>query len=559
MSLDDRGRAGLGLYWHGSKVQDGRVSNAGPDRSRSVSCDRGATPPEGCSTSRSPIRQNTVPIMTPLSPRVQAMSLGPELPPPYSEVEPNPCRRRRRSSGPPAGLSSAVELSDDREAVSNDDESALVDDVVSVSSLDLLVGDDYTALPQRQLRLQRFRSTPQFSSSLEFSRYREAHAPRSSSYSAHGFSDMMPSFIRHKRRSIAEQTEAVEPLEPLPMAFEILLHSLRLFAAVPGVIGMLYLWSHAGREIRQGRWFRTTMTAATPGGLEYVVCSLWSLCTAFHALSLMTLLLRRWLIYYTVLPSVIRLVAFQSICWSLVRMSLWVFGPAQPIGGWVVVSTFTAFVDIVARWISSNIIAVDEEHEAPLLSDCPDTGASDDGLSPSLSQCTSPSRYTVEMRHRRYRDPRVRLFRAIMGGPSSVEMLDPSRSDEFSESRLEPSPHIVPSWHASGDFAHDMRDVDSDGASSEDDQHWRRRLLHRMDRRRRRRVQRRRNKNQRISAFFQNYHAARIHSRRIFHWDVAMWRNVMPIALLGYVTLWVFILGWSMEAYRGTYSIPRKS
>ena len=80
-----------------------------------------------------------------------------------------------------------------------------------------------------------------------------------------------------------------------------------------------------------------------------------------------------------------------------------------------------------------------------------------------------------------------------------------------------------------------------------------------MDRRRRRRVQRRRNKNQRISAFFQNYHAARIHSRRIFHWDVAMWRNVMPIALLGYVTLWVFILGWSMEAYRGTYSIPRKS
>jgi len=88
---------------------------------------------------------------------------------------------------------------------------------------------------------------------------------------------------------------------------------------------------------------------------------------------------------------------------------------------------------------------------------------------------------------------------------------------------------------------------------------WHRRLDERRRQRKQRRRYRPRKQKTRMSAFFQNYHAARIHSRRIFHWDVAMWRNVMPIALLGYVTLWVFILGWSMEAYRGTYSIPRKS
>ena len=53
-----------------------------------------------------------------------------------------------------------------------------------------------------------------------------------------------------------------------------------------------------------------------------------------------------------------------------------------------------------------------------------------------------------------------------------------------------------------------------------------------------------------MSAFFQNYRAARIHSRRVFHWNVAVWRNVVPIGILGYVTLWVFLIEFTITRFQ---------
>ena len=37
--------------------------------------------------------------------------------------------------------------------------------------------------------------------------------------------------------------------------------------------------------------------------------------------------------------------------------------------------------------------------------------------------------------------------------------------------------------------------------------------------------------------------AVRIRSRRVFHWQVAMKRNVAPIGILAYLTLWAMLLG----------------
>lgn len=391
---------------------------------------------------------------------------------------------------------------------------------------------------------------------------RNRPAPLASS----NFASIVPSFLSRKSyvsaveaKKVAEtRSDAVE-IEPLPTAFMVLLHSLRLFATVPGIIGTVLSFWHGVLEAQNRHWLRSRLQTLRPCALEYFICCFWSLCTAFHALSLMTLLLRRWLIYYAVLPSVIRLIAFQSICWTLVRLSLYLFGPQQPVGGWVLVSSFTAFVDIVARWITSNITDVDEtEHELQGVSDYPDTCASDGEGLLSAGECSTPglpsmSSVNNRRRYQRYRERSARLFRVLVGGPTDEENImsdtDPSETESKSEQSVQRNELrrrrlLDPNAPA----------TDSDASSSTsyptiDPEVWRRRVDARHSRARQSRTERHRKrrkaKQSQISSFFQNYRAARIHSRRVFHWEVAMWRNVMPIAVLGYLTLWALLLAWS--------------
>lgn len=346
-------------------------------------------------------------------------------------------------------------------------------------------------------------------------------------------SHMMPSFLSsdaapHTRP--VETTEEVEPLQPLPLAFMLLLHSLRLFAVVPGVIGTIVLFRHAYEEARLGRWIRTNYMADNASALEYLSSMLWSMCTAFHALSLTTMLLRRWLIYYTLLPTLIRLVTFQSISWSLVRAVLDLAGKAQPATGWIIVSTFTSLFEIGTRWITSNITDVDEAPPHDGHSDANDTWVSDyDGASqwerddfdhlPWLWQLKRRDRYRL------YREQGVRFIRVLTGAPTAVEDSESDSTSARSDaSRVVPAP---------------LADT---ALSPQELERWQRRIDERRQYKRQTRERRRRRKaRSRMSAFFQNYRAARIHSRRVFHWDVAMWRNVMPIGVLGYVTLWTLL------------------
>ncbi|WFD43075.1 hypothetical protein MPSI1_001727 [Malassezia psittaci] len=361
-------------------------------------------------------------------------------------------------------------------------------------------------------------------------------------------------------------TNPVENLEPLPNAFMVLLHSLRLFATVPGIFGFCFLLHRGRKEAEMNYWVRAPDNLLRPGALEYFICCAWALCTAYHALSLMTLLLRRWLIYYAVLPSVIRLIAFQSICWSLVRFSLYLFGPHQPLGGWLLVSSFTASVDVVARWMTSNITDVDEaEHETEPISDYPETGASDgEGLYSAGEGTGTHAGHLFNafngQRYSRYREQSARLFRVIVGGPSDDEddMSGTESSDE--DTKLDRSgQRNVDQLRRRRAFGPSTSATDSDVSSSApyplmDPAMWRLRMDMRHSRARRSRTERsrvrRRAKQGQISSFFQNYRAARIHSRRVFHWEVAMWRNVMPIAVLGYLALWVLVLG------NATQSLP---
>lgn len=339
----------------------------------------------------------------------------------------------------------------------------------------------------------------------------------------------------------AKTNEQLEQLEPLPRAFELLLHSLSLFAVVPGLAGTLLLLHHAYQEANQRHWLRTDYVFQRPSALEYIACSLWSMTTAFHALSLMTLLLRRWLIYYTLLPSLIRLVTFQSICWSLVRLILHLFGPIQPVAPWVLIATFTSFFEIFARWLTSSINDGDiasHRRGTPHL-DHNETGMSDmDGHltvdHDDFESAPQPWLWQLnrQARFRMYREQSVRLVRAFMGGPDGVHT---------SDSEWEPSDKNAMS---SSDR---LPDNDSTFSLMEMER-WRRRVDERRQWKHRSRT-RRRPKRFRISAFFQNYHAAHIRSRRVFHWEVAMWRNVMPIGVLGYLSLWVLLLEFTVTRY----------
>jgi len=83
--------------------------------------------------------------------------------------------------------------------------------------------------------------------------------------------------------------------------------------------------------------------------------------------------------------------------------------------------------------------------------------------------------------------------------------------------------------------------------------HWHRRLIARRNRKRQHRSRHKRSKQKsRMSAFFQNYRAARIHSRRVFHWNVAIWRNVVPIGILGYLTLWVLLAEFTITRFQAS-------
>lgn len=460
-----------------------------------------------------------------------------EMPPPYTAVE--DASNRPTSAALPVDDTIPMDLPSPRRESMD-----AAHDAISTSSAELVEPDTFSPDTVR-VKASRNNSAP-------FS----ARGPRR-------LASMVPSFLSRmsyvsavEAKKVAEEkANSVEALEPLPPAFMVLLHSLRLFATVPGIIGTWFAFRRGMNEVHAHHWVRTTNDILRPGALEYFLCCAWSLSTAFHALSLMTLLLRRWLIYYAVLPSVIRLVAFQSICWSLVRFSLYLFGPQQPLGGWLLVSSFTASIDIVARWITSNITDLDEvDHEAHAASDYPDTGASDgeglysagEGSAPlllSLSTAMNRQRYS------RYRKRSARLFRVLVGGPTDEEQelseSDTSDTDTKSErvsqnGELRRRRLLDPSAPTS----------DSDGSSSPyptvDPAVWRQRVDARHSRARQSRTERsrrrRRAKQSHISSFFQNYRAARIHSRRVFHWEVAMWRNVMPIALLGYLTLWALLL-----------------
>lgn len=244
--------------------------------------------------------------------------------------------------------------------------------------------------------------------------------------------------------------------------------------------------------------------------------------TAFHALSFTTLLLRRWLLYYSLLPSLIRLAALQAICWPLVRLTLYVFGTQQPLAAWIVIGSTTAFSDVVARWVTSNVA------DAPLPDD---VRAIEKGSSvffklvmgdPGVTE-VEDSEETDEEDHLA-EDELLEEFRAADSALAAINH-DASRGDQ-----------VAQQWHA---FDNARRPMDDRALA--------------LSRARARAAARAVNARHNAKANKARLRAARrrararaqklqVTSRRVFHWDVAVRRNVIPIAIMSYVSMWILLV-----------------
>lgn len=127
----------------------------------------------------------------------------------------------------------------------------------------------------------------------------------------------------------------------------LVLFILRLLAAVPAMIGFIrmLLLLRAADEHNVGTPSRGDLTMALP----------WAVLTGIFCFDMTTGLTRRWLLYYDLPSTLLRLVSLQSICWPSTAVTLKFMGDKQILAAWVVVGTCTAWSRSVQLWVTSNV------------------------------------------------------------------------------------------------------------------------------------------------------------------------------------------------------------
>ncbi|KAK4048650.1 hypothetical protein OIV83_004620 [Microbotryomycetes sp. JL201] len=90
--------------------------------------------------------------------------------------------------------------------------------------------------------------------------------------------------------------------------------------------------------------------------LDWFIAGMWALACAYFSHQLAKGLLRRWLVYYSRLPTIIRALSLQAICWPLTLTTHRFFSWDQPVAAWFVCATTAAFSNVIQIWVTSNIV-----------------------------------------------------------------------------------------------------------------------------------------------------------------------------------------------------------
>ncbi|BGP36168.1 hypothetical protein JCM10449v2_000066 [Rhodotorula kratochvilovae] len=145
-----------------------------------------------------------------------------------------------------------------------------------------------------------------------------------------------------------------------------LLVFLNFLSMIPGLIGFAYsaarfystrhlVWASSTWDAR-GAHGGEAILAARSTRLDWFISGCWALATAYFTLSLARGLLRRWLVYYSTGPTIIRVVSLQAICWPLTLTTHRFLSFDQPVAAWVVCATTAAFSNVIQTWVTSNIV-----------------------------------------------------------------------------------------------------------------------------------------------------------------------------------------------------------
>ncbi|TFK51533.1 hypothetical protein OE88DRAFT_1735424 [Heliocybe sulcata] len=118
---------------------------------------------------------------------------------------------------------------------------------------------------------------------------------------------------------------------------------------VPAVFGTVWNFLHAVGLIEFAG-------GGGPKRVDHGVAMVWAIVTGHLHRALTLHLLTRWRIYYSPLPTLIRLLAFQAICWPATHFTLTLLGHLErPVVCWAVVGSTTAVSRAMAMWVVSNI------------------------------------------------------------------------------------------------------------------------------------------------------------------------------------------------------------
>ncbi|GAA5914087.1 hypothetical protein JCM6882_001844 [Rhodosporidiobolus microsporus] len=143
-----------------------------------------------------------------------------------------------------------------------------------------------------------------------------------------------------------------------------LLGFLQLLAVLPGLAGFFYsahrFWSPSHLTWLSSTWedggTGVGITSARSTRLDWFVSGMWALATAYFTFQLARGLLRRWLVYYSMGPTIIRVISLQAICWPLALTTHRVLSFDQPVAAWCACATTAAISNVIQTWVTSNIV-----------------------------------------------------------------------------------------------------------------------------------------------------------------------------------------------------------
>jgi len=121
----------------------------------------------------------------------------------------------------------------------------------------------------------------------------------------------------------------------------------RLLAVVPASAGTIHHIYHLFNPAPDGVSSR----------VDHGISILWCILTAHQCFMLATGLLHRWKVYYSLLPTLIRLLALQAICWPATHFTLSLFDHSKrPLICWTVVGCTTSVSRAIQIWVTSNLV-----------------------------------------------------------------------------------------------------------------------------------------------------------------------------------------------------------